>query len=190
MKVFLGIRCAAGRAAVLATGALLLVTACDRVIPPPPPGPSEVVETFFGGYQGNFREVEPALLSDSLAAAIDSAVTIERESAAAVLASDFPSDKPHLVEGEIFSGLYEGFTGCQIGEVTVAGDRASVEALFTNSHYQVGWIDRVELVDQDGWKIDDVRYLDKKAGALGLRDVLRDFKDVAAQDPLLNPQAP
>jgi hypothetical protein len=48
----------------------------------------------------------------------------------------------------------------------------------------------VQLVNENGWKIDDVRYLDKKAGALGLRDVLRDFEQGAARDPLLNPPRP
>jgi hypothetical protein len=71
----------------------------------------------------------------------------------------------------------------------VNGSSATVDVQFTNSNYSVGWIDGVQLVDEIGWKIDDVRYLDKKAGALGARDVFRDFEQVAARDPLLNPRS-
>jgi len=156
----------------------------------PPPEPSEVVENFFTGYRGDFREADRTALSASLGEAITQAAATEDESRAAVLASLYPSDKPLLLEGELFSGLYEGFNGFNVGEAVVENGRAAVEVNFTNSHYGVGWVDRVDLVDENGWKIDDVRYLDKKTGALGLRDVLRDFQEAAAQDPLLNPPQP
>lgn len=154
------------------------------------PGPAEVVNTFLASYSGNFREADTSVFSVTLREAVASAMAIESKSRAAVLASDFPSDKPQLLEGEVFSGLYEGFTGFEVGDEEVTQGRAAVDVHFTNSHYATGWIDRVQLVYESGWKIDDVRYLDKKTGALGLRDVLRDFGQVAAQDPLLNPHRP
>lgn len=148
------------------------------------------MQTFLGSYQGNFRQTDTLALSVPLREAVGAAVAIEEKSRAAVQASEFPADKPQLLEGEIFSGLYEGFTGFAVGDAEVTGGRATVDVHFTNSHYATGWTDRVQLVDQDGWKIDDVRYLDKKTGALGLRDVLRDFEQAASQDPLLNPPQP
>ena len=147
------------------------------------------MSSFFASYRGNFREADPAYLSDSLREAVGSASSIEQKSRAAIAASEFPSDKPQLIEGEIFAGLYEGFTGYQVGQTLTNGATAAVDVQFTNSNYSVGWTDRVQLVDENGWKIDDVRYLDKKAGALGLRDVLREFFQLAKRDPLLNPAA-
>lgn len=168
---------------------VFLATAC-RPPSAPAPGPAEVVQSFLASYHGNFREAETSAMSAPLRDAVGSAMAIETKSRAAVLASDFPSDKPQLLEGEIFSGLYEGFTGFAVGDGQVTGDRAAVDVHFTNSHYATHWTDRVQLVDEEGWKIDDVRYLDKKTGALGLREVLRDFGQAAAQDPLLNPPQP
>jgi hypothetical protein len=48
---------------------------------------------------------------------------------------------------------------------------------FTNAHYNVGWNDEVLLVDENGWKIDDVLYTGKKSGLLGLREVLGNFQE-------------
>jgi hypothetical protein len=155
-----------------------------------PATPSDVVSGFFASYRGNFRDADPAFLSASLREAIGSAVSIEQKSRAAMATSAFPSDKPHLIEGEVFAGLYEGFTGCQVGPAQTDGAASTVDVTFTNSHYAAGWTDRVQLVDEGGWKIDDVRYLDKRTGSLGLRDLLRDFEQAAAQDPLLNPPQP
>jgi hypothetical protein len=171
-----------------------LMAACrppsSPVVPETPANPSEAVSGFFASYRGNFREADSSFLSKSLREAIASAVSTEAKSRAAIAASAFPSDKPQLIEGEIFSGLYEGFTGFKVGEAQTNGvSAATVDVQFTNNHYSVAWTDRVQLVNENGWKIDDVRYLDKKAGALGLRDVFRDFSQVAAQDPLLNPPA-
>lgn len=158
--------------------------------PEPPADPSQVVNEFLSGYEGNFRAADRAALSPNLADALQSAVAIEKASAAAVLASDFPTDKPQLLEGEIFSGLYEGFTGWTITGENSGEGTATVEVAFTNSHYGVGWVDEVDLIDAGGWKIDDVRYLHKLTGARGLRDVLGQFEQAAAEDPLLNPSQP
>jgi hypothetical protein len=145
------------------------------------------VRTFYASYRGDFRQADSTVLSQGLCEAVASAVSIEQKSRDAVKASTFPSDKPQIIEGEIFAGLYEGFTGHRVGAEKVNGSSATVDVEFTNSHYSVGWVDAVQLVDENGWKIEDVRYLDKKAGALGVRDVFRDFEQLAARDPLLNP---
>ena len=171
----------------------ILVGACRPPATPAPPAtpstPSEIVRAFYASYHGDFRQAATAVFSQGLREAVASAVSIEQKSRDAVKASAFPSDKPQIIEGEVFSGLYEGFTGHQIGAEKVNGSSATVDVQFTNSNYSVGWIDGVQLVDESGWKIDDVRYLDKKAGALGVRDVFRDFEQVAARDPLLNPRS-
>lgn len=186
------VRTIPGGALVLA-GVAVFFAACRPSAPVPTPtpdalpSPAAVVQAFYASYRGDYRQADKSLLSKTLGEAIASTIAIEQKSRAAIAAGPFPSDKPHLLEGEAFAGLYEGFTGSQTGDAKTNGASATVDVLFTNSHYAVGWTDRVQLVDEKGWKIDDIRYLDKKAGALGLRDVLRDFRDVAARDPLMNP---
>ena len=90
-----------------------------------------------------------------------------------------------MLEGEIFAGLYEGFTSFEVGPERTDDGLASVEVRFRNEPYNVAWTDEVLLVnDEEGWKIDDVRYSGKKAGLLGLRDVLQDFESsLAAEAP-------
>ena len=165
---------------------LLLLTACQRPDEPPaavaPPAAAAAVRDFFAGYRGNFREVDPARLSASLKAALQSAVEGEKESAARVRASQFPNDKPQILEGEIFSGLYEGFTGFETAGEKAADGQTVVEVRFRNAHYGVDWTDEIVLVDEDGWKIDDVRYTGKKAGLLSLREVLQDFENAVAAE--------
>lgn len=168
------------------SGVALLLLGCQRPAPAEPsstpPSATSMVRDFFADYRGNFREANPAFLSQGLRAALQSVVDGEKESAARVKASAFPHDKPQILEGEIFAGLYEGFTACEVQGESVEEGRAIVEVRFRNEPYHVAWTDRVVLVDENGWKIDDVRYSDKKAGLLSLREVLHDFEAAVAAE--------
>ena len=160
---------------------LFVVAACQRP-PEPPPSAAAAVDAFFAGYRGNFREADPDHLSASLAEALRFVAQGEKESAARVKASEFPSDKPQILEGEVFSGLYEGFTGYEVGDERLVDGQAMVEVRFRNEHYNVDWTDEIVLIEEDGWKIDDVRYSGKKAGLLSLREVLQDFEAAVAAE--------
>lgn len=160
---------------------VMFAAACQRP-PEPPPSAAMAVDEFFAGYRGNFREANPAKLSGNLSEALQSVLRGEKESAVRVKASEFPSDKPLILEGEIFSGLYEGFTGYEIGDERLADGQAAVEVRFRNEPYGVTWTDEIILIDDNGWKIDDVRYVGKKAGLLSLREVLQDFEVAAAAE--------
>lgn len=155
---------------------------CGRGPASPGADPGEVVGAFLADYRGDFRRADPALLSAALSTALRDAATAEKQSAARIKASAFPSDKPLLLEGEIFSGLYEGFTDFEVGAGRTVDGRAEVEVRFRNRPYEVAWTDEFHLVEENGWKIDDVRYADKKAGLLGLREVLQDFEVAVAAE--------
>jgi hypothetical protein len=165
--------------------AVSLLVACQRPpveTPAPPPSPAAVTKEFFSSYRGDFRQADRRLLSEALASAVQSAVDGEKESVVRVKASEFPNDKPLILEGEIFAGLYEGFTGYEIAGESVADGQAIVQVRFRNEPYDVTWTDEILLVDEDGWKIDDVRYAQKKAGLLSLREVLREFEAAVAAE--------
>jgi hypothetical protein len=165
--------------------ALSLLAACQRPpveTPAPPPSPAAMTKEFFSSYRGDFRQADRRLLSGALASALQSASEGEKESAARVKASEFPNDKPLILEGEIFAGLYEGFTGYEVAGENISDGQAVVQVRFRNDNYNVSWMDDVVLVDEDGWKIDDVRYTQKLAGLLGLRDVLLEFEGSLASE--------
>ena len=165
--------------------ALSLLAACQRPpveTPPPPPSPAAMTKEFFSSYRGDFRQADRRLLSGALASALQSASEGEKESVARVKASEFPNDKPLILEGEIFAGLYEGFSGYEVAGENISDGQAVVQVRFRNDHYNVSWMDDVVLVDEDGWKIDDVRYTQKLAGLLGLRDVLLEFEGSLASE--------
>ena len=176
---------------MLGLAVVVTLAACGRPPePPPPPAPptaSDAAKQFFQGYRGDYRQADQAFLSQALVAALQSAAEGEKESAARIKASEFPTDKPLLLEGEIFTGLYEGFTGFEVGPEGVKDGQTVVEIRFRNEPYNVTWTDEVVLVDEDGWKIDDVRYSGKKAGLLGLRDVLQDFESSLTAEASANP---
>lgn len=183
------------KSALLVSGAfsaLLLLAACQRPAekPPQPSSATNTVQAFFSGYKGNFREADPAFLSGGLRAALQATVDGEKQSAERVKASQFPNDKPQILEGEIFSGLYEGFTSFEARPENVKDGQATVEVRFRNEHYGVDWTDEVVLIEENGWKIDDVRYTGKKAGLLSLREVLQDFESAVAAEAASLSSAP
>jgi hypothetical protein len=141
----------------------------------PSPSPADTVASFYEAYRGDYRQADTAQLSRGLADALRSAAKHEKISAAATKAGPFPTDKPDILEGDVFSGLYEGYTGFKIGRVVNDRGRATVEVNFTNSGYHTNWVDEVVLIDQSGWKIDDVSYGGSPRQSFGLREVLREF---------------
>lgn len=156
---------------------VLLVAACQRPAnAPQAPNASAVVSEFLSGYRGNFRAANEQALSSGLNKVLRSIVEGEKTSAARMKASEFPTDKPLILEGEIFSGLYEGFTAYELIGERVADGRAFVQVHFRNEPYNVDWTDEFVLVDERGWKIDDVRYGHKLAGKDTLRELLEDFQ--------------
>jgi hypothetical protein len=68
---------------------------------------------------------------------------------------------PPLMEGDIFSSLFEGPTAWKIG--ACAGDARIQRCAVTLSRQDTGrkpvtWIDTLVLADTDGWKVDDIAY--------------------------------
>ncbi|MBS3954946.1 MAG: hypothetical protein KGZ88_18485, partial [Methylomicrobium sp.] len=79
----------------------------------------------------------------------------------------YPTEKPPLVEGDIFSSLFEGATSFEISEAAIALDSANVLVTFSYAVPQADarpetWSDRYKLIKMtngSNWLIDDVEYL-------------------------------
>ena len=78
--------------------------------------------------------------------------------------SRFPADKPPMVDGDIFSSLFEGATRGEVEAVVETGDTASVRVKYIYADPVSGktiesWNDRFLLVRSGNtWLIDDVEY--------------------------------
>jgi hypothetical protein len=97
--------------------------------------------------------------STKLRKAIDAAIIAQKK-----FIEKNPDDKPPLIEGDLFSSLFEGPTSFEAGAATLKGATARVPVHFTYkdpgdpSHPQK-WTDTLVLVKENGkWLVDDVEY--------------------------------
>ena len=98
--------------------------------------------------------------------------------------SKAPTDKPLLIEGEIFASLYEGYTGFKVLATEVVKDTALLSVEFTNQSYQQVWTDKVRLIAVAGsWKLDNVFY-GKESSQPDLQQLLRAFVAAGQQEQL------
>ena len=76
----------------------------------------------------------------------------------------FPSDKPPMVDGDIFSSLFEGATRGEVEAVTESADTATVRIKYIYADPATGktiqsWNDRFLLIRSGkNWLIDDLEY--------------------------------
>jgi hypothetical protein len=97
-----------------------------------------------------------AFLCPPLAASMDAARVRQR-----AFIDEHPDEKPPLVEGDLFSSLFEGTEGVTPTHTEVNGDSASVELSmrFGEGDQATRWKDTVLLAkDQGSWCIADVEY--------------------------------
>lgn len=135
----------------------------------------EAAEAFYKKYPAEFRKAGDSAYTSSLAALIQQVREKEISSAAAVKASAFPTDKPALLEGDLFSGLNEGFNQYALGEVMYGKDTSRVVVTLTQSFYKKQWNDTLVMVNENGWKVDNVLFGPDKPSVRTLREEIGRF---------------
>lgn len=142
---------------------------------------NKAVDSFFSTYKSNFRTVDKKLISKELSEKIDS--TIAKEIYDAKRLKDMQStDKPLMIEGDIFTSIYEGYTSYKIKSTSVNGDKANVVLSLENKNYKLNWENEVVLIKENNtWEIDDVIYTDKKGAGAGTKDVLKKFLSLRSE---------
>jgi len=133
---------------------------------------SSVVDTFFRNYKGDFRTVDRTLLTQDLLTLIDKAIAKELFEAKKMKESNFPSDKPLMIEGDIFTSLYEGQKSFNIREIKIEENKASVTIQFANSLYEKTWEDQVLLMKDKDWKIDNVVFKGQTVNIKSTKEIL------------------
>ena len=101
---------------------------------------------------------DTSLLSKQLSHLIARAKEVEELDLERVRNSEYPTDKPLLIEGEIFTSIYEGYTSLKVEKVEVENTSARAVVNFTNEGYKLNWSDTLLLTNENGWKLDDVKY--------------------------------
>lgn len=152
------------KTALLPFALLLLLQAAE------PPSGSQAIRGFYAAYQalkisGLPQGAGLAKLSPHLSSSLKTLLRASRKSQAACEKSH-PGDKPPWVEGDMFSGNFEGFTRVKnVPDTGVArGERVGFLVDFEYAQAKggqatVAWRDEVVLVKESGrWVIDDVLY--------------------------------
>ena len=141
---------------------------------------SEVIGKFYVTAK-MFRDVDQKLLSADLSNMVTRAREFERRDADRIKASQYPSDKPHMIEGDIFTSLYEGQDGVRIKEVKINDTNAFALVEFSNAAYGQKWDDQVVLTNENGWKIDNIIFFAGRNGT-STKDVLKAFLQLEKKD--------
>lgn len=141
-----------------------------------------VIDDFYGNQAiGDYHLVNKNLLSASLQSLLEKAAIIQSADSARLKAAG-STDKPLMLEGDIFTSVLEGSTTHVQEAFLVIGDTSRVTLQFTNAQYgKYFWYDTVLLVKEaEVWKIDEVLYQKGKGAGKSIRDVLNQFIQSAA----------
>ena len=104
------------------------------------------------------QALDTAVFSIALDSLVKAAKEVEKMDRERVLKSEYPTDKPKLIEGEIFAGLYEGYTSFTVEHVEIKESQAKAVLAFENKNYKTQWKDTLVLSREKGWKLNDVCY--------------------------------
>ena len=88
--------------------------------------------------------------------------------------SESPTDKPYMIEGSVLSSLYDGYSKYEIKEIRIFNHSAKVVVEFENKSSTpiLNWKDTLVLINEGGWKLDNVIYNKKNTLSKDLKGVL------------------
>ncbi len=132
----------------------------------------KTLEAFYETHRTEYRKADQSLLSKSLAELITRAAAREDKEAEKVKNSENPTEKPMMIEGDIFTSVYEGQNAFTVKEITVNGDQATAKVDFKNTSDNIAWQDEVVLINENGWKIDNVLFKNPDMELKNTKEVL------------------
>ncbi len=124
------------------------------------------------------KPLDNSLFSNELAKKIKNVQDLIKTDEERIKNSSSPTDKPIMFEGNAFTSLTEGFTKYTIKEILIKDNKAEaiVEFQYNYSTPKEIWTDKVNLVNENGWKIDNIRFSVKIAGYKDLKERLTSVK--------------
>ena len=118
-----------------------------------------------------------ARYSTSLLALVKEAKEVTKQSQIAIQNSEFPTDKPNIIEGNVLVSLYDGFTNYQLLSIEKSNDstqKVSIKFEY-DSKPKISWIDTIVVIKETHWKIDDVVYSSKNTNEKSFKLKLAHF---------------
>ncbi len=134
----------------------------------------KAVTTFFK-IPKDFRDIDKNLMTQELSGLIEKAVAREELEVEKIKKSEFPTDKPLCIEGDVFTSLYEGQDSLNILDIKTEENKATVTVEFTNKQYKHSWKDEVLLINDKGWKIDNIVFKGEDVNSKSTKDLLQSF---------------
>ncbi len=154
------------RRAALGLLITVLLLACSKPAPQGP-APEATVKGFYGAYllvhpMGVPEEVQLSKLKAYLTPSLASLLR-DADAAETAYRKRTNNEVPPLVEGDLFTSMFEGASAFDVLPAHVDGDRAECKVQLTyrdaDPKYNVTWKDGVFLVrGPSGWLIDDIEY--------------------------------
>lgn len=136
---------------------------------------TEIIHTlthFYGSYKGDHKKADKESLSEELKVLIQKTEFKEINEIHKTQNSLYSDEKPLMIEGDIFTSMYEGMTEMNVSDINIEGSTAKVLVEFENKKFKQKWKDIVVLKKENGWKIDDVIY-ENNGGTL--KSYLKEF---------------
>jgi hypothetical protein len=112
------------------------------------------------------QPISESLFSPELKKIIEDAVNASKADIERIKKSEYPDDKPFLLEGSVFTSQYEGFTSYKIKKIHTpdpSGKSIKADVELENAAFspKTVWTDQVQLIKIDGtWKIDNINFGD------------------------------
>jgi hypothetical protein len=145
-----------------------------------------VVNEFYENYKGDFRTIDPHFLSYDLYQLTKQSMAKEKQEVEKVLSSDFPTDKPDTVEGDIFMSLrYDGKTSFKIStwsrNSSAFANFGGISVDFENTYYNKKWTDFIDMRKEHGtWRIHNVTFKENDADK-STKDILRNYLGIKSK---------
>ncbi len=131
------------------------------------------------------QPIQEDLFSPNLEATLTKVIAISKDDIEKVKKSDHPDEKPLILEGAIFSSLYEGYSSYKISSVTRAKNTVNVSVNFENDKAipNMKWTDTVNFINiENQWRIDNIIF-DKAMGtSKNLKNSLKTFISYGEQN--------
>ena len=160
-----------------------LVISCNR-----PTAEDEIraqIDKLYSGASDVYApEIDSSLFSKDLVGHLHLVRQTTERDRARILDSEHPTDKPLLLEGAVFSSLYDGYSRFSVREVHIRGTKAEaiVEFQYDSEPVEI-WTDRVALVREERWLIDNVVFLGEQAQHHDLLEKLRALSALGRETP-------
>ncbi|UNZ00354.1 hypothetical protein MQE36_08440 [Zhouia spongiae] len=115
------------------------------------------------------------VFSKKLYALILEAKEVEKKSRESISKNEQNNIKPYLLEGSVFVSVSEGYTSYSILKISIQGNKATVLVKFSNDMFETVWTDKITLLNENGWKLDNVAYKKANGNAKNLQELLFNF---------------